>query len=304
MSREVRRNSDSHTGKYHPLQAQRRAAVGRARSKDGKIRRDPELKEFIQQRLDRRWSPEQICQALHTAFPDEPERHLAHETVYQAVYLPHRGGLERTPGLLRSGRPARRRRRRPDERATRFIDPGTLISYRPEELNDRQIAGSWEGDLIVSKGNRSAIGTLVDRSTRYVKLLHLPGGRGAEQVRDALVHAFGDLPAELARSVTWDLMLPPKVRRSTMAAKTARKAPVKKTAKKSAAAKKPPGGSGAPRPKSRPGWGRRDAASAVAGQSRMRSWASGLQWVQARTPELRSRRASSRGTGRRRLPAA
>jgi IS30 family transposase len=204
ISREVRRNSDPRTGKYHPFQAQRRAAVRRARSKEGKIRRDPELKEFIQQRLDRRWSPEQICQALRTAFPDEPERHLAHETVYQAVYLPHRGGLERTPGALRSGRPARRRRRRPDERATRFIDPGTLISHRPEELNDRQIAGSWEGDLIVGKGNRSAIGTLVDRSTRYVKLLHLPGGRGAEQVRDALVHALGDLPAELARSVTWD----------------------------------------------------------------------------------------------------
>ncbi|WSY47995.1 IS30 family transposase (plasmid) [Embleya sp. NBC_00888] len=204
ISREVRRNSDPRTGKYHPYQAQRRAAVRRARSKEGKIRRDPELKEFIQQRLDRRWSPEQICQALRTAFPDEPERHLAHETVYQAVYLPHRGGLERTPGVLRTGRPARRRRRRPDERATRFIDPGTLISHRPEELNDRQVAGSWEGDLIVGKGNRSAIGTLVDRSTRYVKLLHLPGGRGAEQVRDALVHALGDLPAELARSVTWD----------------------------------------------------------------------------------------------------
>ncbi|WP_240983047.1 IS30 family transposase [Streptomyces sp. S3(2020)] len=200
ISREVRRNSDPRTGKYHPFQAQRRAAVRRARSKEGKMRRDPELKEFIQQRLDRRWSPEQICQALRTAFPDEPERHLAHET----VYLPHRGGLERAPGVLRSGRPARRRRRRPDERATRFIDPGTLISHRPDELNDRRIAGSWEGDLIVGKGNRSAIGTLVDRSTRYVKLLHLPDGRGSQQVRDALVHALGGLPAELARSVTWD----------------------------------------------------------------------------------------------------
>ncbi|MFJ9250058.1 hypothetical protein [Streptomyces sp. NPDC101776] len=83
------------------------------------------------------------------------------ETVYQAVYPPHRGGLERTPGLLRTGWPARRRRRRPDERATRFIDPGTPISHRPDELNDRQTAGSWEGDLIVGKGNRSAIGTLV-----------------------------------------------------------------------------------------------------------------------------------------------
>ncbi|MFE3316119.1 IS30 family transposase, partial [Embleya sp. NPDC059213] len=173
----------------------------RARSKKGKIRRDPELKEFIRQRPDRRWSPEQIPQAPRTAFPDEPERHLAHETLYQAVHLPHRGGLERTPGVPRTGRPARRRRRRPYERATRFIDPGTLIGHRPEALNDRRVAGSREGDPIVGKGNRSAIGTLVDRSTRYVELLHPPGGRGAEQVRDALVHALGDLPAESARSV-------------------------------------------------------------------------------------------------------
>jgi transposase, IS30 family len=113
ISRDVRHNSDPRTGKYHPFQAQRRAAVRRAHSKEGKIRRDPELKEFIQQRLDRRWSPEQICQVLRTAFPDELERHPAHETIDQAVYLPHRGGLESTPGVPRSGRPARRRRRRP-----------------------------------------------------------------------------------------------------------------------------------------------------------------------------------------------
>jgi transposase, IS30 family len=199
----VRRNRDPRTGKYHPFQAQRRAAVRRARSREGKLRRDPELKEFIQQRLDRRWSPEQISQALRGAFPDEPDRHLAHETIYQAIYLPHRGGLERPPGALRSGRCARRRRR-VDQRATRFLDPGTPISQRPAEVADRQVAGHWEGDLIVGQGNRSAIGTLVDRTTRYVKLLHLPDGRGAEQVRDALLHAFADLPTELARSVTWD----------------------------------------------------------------------------------------------------
>lgn len=204
ISREVRRNSDPRTGKYHPFQAQRRAAVRRSRSKEGKIRRDPELKEFIQQRLDRRWSPEQICQALRIAFPDEPDRHLAHETIYQAVYLPHRGGLERTAGALRTRRPARRRRRRAEERATRFIDPGTLISERPVEVNDREVAGHWEGDLITGTANRSAIGTLVDRTTRYVKLLHLPGDHGAESVRDALVSAFAGLPPALAHSLTWD----------------------------------------------------------------------------------------------------
>ncbi|MEU9347696.1 hypothetical protein AB0D74_41525 [Streptomyces sp. NPDC048278] len=81
-----------------------RKSVRRARSEEGKIRRDPELKEFIQQHLDRRWSPEQISQVLRSACPDEPDRHLAHETVYQAIYLPHRGGLERKPGVLRSDR--------------------------------------------------------------------------------------------------------------------------------------------------------------------------------------------------------
>ncbi|GAB3961112.1 IS30 family transposase [Actinoallomurus acanthiterrae] len=204
ISREVRRNCNPRTGKYRPFHAQRRAAVRRARSKDGKIRRDPELKDFIQHHLDQRWSPEQISQALRTAFPDEPDRHLAHETIYQAIYLPHRGGLERQPGVLRTGRPARRRRRRVDQRATRFIDPGALISQRPAEVTDRQVAGHWEGDLIVGQGNRSAIGTLVDRTTRYVKLLHLPNGRTADQVRDALVRTFASLPADLARSVTWD----------------------------------------------------------------------------------------------------
>nr|WP_243725920.1 IS30 family transposase [Actinomadura rubrisoli] len=204
ISREVRRNRDPRTGRYRPFHAQRRAAVRRARSKQGKIRRDPELKEFIQDHLDRRWSPEQISQALRTTFPDEPDRHLAHETIYQAIYLPHRGGLERRADTLRTGRQARRRRRRVDQRATRFIDPGTLIGQRPADVDDRQVPGHWEGDLVVGRGNRSAIGTLVDRTTRYVKLLHLPEGRTAEHVRDALLHAFADLPAELTRSLTWD----------------------------------------------------------------------------------------------------
>ncbi|GHE67758.1 IS30 family transposase [Streptomyces capitiformicae] len=147
------------------------------RSWCGSIRRDPELKEFIQQHLDRRWSPEQISQVLRSAFPDEQDRHLAHETIYQAIHLPHRSGLERKPNVLRTGR---RARRRVDERATRFVYRGALISRRPVEVADRQVAEHWEGDLIVGQGNRSAIGTLVDRFTRYVKHLHLPDGRTAE----------------------------------------------------------------------------------------------------------------------------
>ncbi|WP_344982022.1 IS30 family transposase [Streptosporangium fragile] len=204
ISREVRRNRDPSTGTYHPFRAQRRATVRRARSKEGKVRRDSELKTYIQLRLNQRWSPEQISQDLRTAFPDEPERHLAHETIYQAIYLTYRGGLERLPDTLRTGRQARRRRRRADQRATRFIDPGKLIHQRPADIDGRQVPGHWEGDLIVGQGNRSAIGTLVDRTTRYVMLLHLPGGRTAEHVRDALIDVFADLPRELARSLTWD----------------------------------------------------------------------------------------------------
>nr|WP_245651960.1 IS30 family transposase [Streptosporangium amethystogenes] len=201
ISREVRRNRDLATGKYHPFRAQRRAIVRRVRSKEGKVQRDPELKTYIRQRLNQRWSPEQISQDLRTAFPDEPERHLAHETVYQAIYLTYRGGLERQPGTLRTGRQARRR---VDQRATRFIDPGKLIHQRPADIDDRLVPGHWEGDLIVGQGNRSAISTLVDRTTRYVMLLHLPEGRTAEHVRDALIDVFAGLPRELARSLTWD----------------------------------------------------------------------------------------------------
>jgi transposase, IS30 family len=204
ISREIRRNSHPRTGKYHPFYAQRRTVVRRARSKDGKIRREPPLKEYIQRRLNQHWSPEQISQALRTAFPDEPERHLAHETIYQAIYLTYRGGLDRQPAALRTGRQARRRRRDVGQRAARLIDPGTLIDQRPTEIDDRLQPGSWEGDLIMGTGNRSAIGTLVERTTRYVMLLHLPDGRTAEHVRDALVRAFADLPPTLARSLTWD----------------------------------------------------------------------------------------------------
>lgn len=106
--------------------------------------------------------------------------------------------------MLRTGRRSRRRRRRADQRTTRFVYPGEPVSQRPAEVADRLVAGHWEGDLIVGQGNRSAIGTLVDRTTRYVKLLHLPDGRGSEHVRDALVHTFASLPADLARSLTWD----------------------------------------------------------------------------------------------------
>nr|WP_322723644.1 IS30 family transposase [Streptomyces spongiae] len=141
---------------------------------------------------------------MRSAFPDEPDRHLAHETIYQAIHLPHCGGLERTPGVLRTGRRARRRRGRADQRTTRFIYPGTPVSQRPAKVDGRLVAGHGEGDLIVGQGSRSVMGTLCDRTTRYVKLLHLLDGRTAEHVCDALMHTFAGLSAGLARSLTWD----------------------------------------------------------------------------------------------------
>jgi len=205
ISREVRRNGDPRTGVYHPHRAQRRATARRARSKEGKLRRNPQLREFVQRHLDQRWSPEQISRALRREFPGQPGMHAVHETIYRALYRPDRGGLHREAARrLRTGRACRRRRRQPAQRATRFIDPGLLISQRPLEVADRAAPGHWEGDLIVGKGSRSAIGTLVERTTRYVKLLHLPGGRTAEHVRDALIAQLACLPPLLARSVTWD----------------------------------------------------------------------------------------------------
>ncbi|MGW4527999.1 IS30 family transposase [Amycolatopsis sp. NPDC004378] len=205
ISREIRRNRDPKSTDYHPHQAQRRAVLRRARSKAGKLRRNPQLAAEVQQRLDHHWSPEQISRDLVTQFPDDPEMRAAPETIYQAIYRPERGGLHRdTAAKLRTKREQRRTRRRADQRATRFIDPGTLIHQRPAHVLDRLEAGHWEGDLIIGAGNRSAIATLVERTTRYLMLAHLPDGRSAEHVLDALIRRFATLPATLAKSLTWD----------------------------------------------------------------------------------------------------
>jgi IS30 family transposase len=205
VSREVRRNSDPATGAYHPHRAQKRAVARRSRSKEGKLQLSPELREFVQQRLDERWSPEQTSNALREQFPGRPQMQLVPESIYQALYHPERAGLGRDLARkLRTGRTTRRRRRRADQRATRFVDPGTLVSQRPAEAVDRAVPGHWEGDLIMGTGNRSAIGTLVERSSRYLILVHLPDGHAAEYVRDALIRHVEQLPRPLARSLTWD----------------------------------------------------------------------------------------------------
>ncbi len=205
VSREVSRNRDAGTGAYNPYRAQRLTCARRARPRPGKLELNSELRAFVQDHLEKRWSPEQISKVLAKQFPDRPEMRVAHETIYQALYVQGRGQLRRElQKALRTGRARRRPHRRGDQRNGRFAGPMLMISDRPPEVMDRAVPGHWEGDLLMGQFNRSAIGTLVERSTRYVMLLHLPDGHGPERVRDALVETVSTLPSHLARSLTWD----------------------------------------------------------------------------------------------------
>jgi IS30 family transposase len=206
VSRELRRNRDPDSGQYRPFTAHKLAVQRRARPRAGKIAADEVLRRFVQERLEKRWSPEQICQALRREFPGEPARHVVHETIYQAVYRPGLGGLSRElpARALRTRRRRRRPHRRPDQRRPNGIIAMTMLDQRPAEAVGRAEPGHWEGDLITGASNRSAIGTLVDRASRFTILLHLPGRHTAEAVRDALIAALSALPPRLRRSLTWD----------------------------------------------------------------------------------------------------
>ena len=206
ISRELRRNRDPGSGQYRPFTAHKLAVRRRARPRPGKIAADPVLRQFVLERLEKRWSPEQVSQALRREFPDEPARHVVHETIYQAVYRPELGGLSRElpARVLRTRRRRRRPHRRPGQRRPNGIIAMTMLDQRPAEAAGREEPGHWEGDLITGASNRSAIGTLVDRASRYTILLHLPGRHTAEAVRDALIAAMSALPPRLRRSLTWD----------------------------------------------------------------------------------------------------
>jgi|tagenome__1003787_1003787.scaffolds.fasta_scaffold20775221_1 IS30 family transposase len=205
ISREIRRNCDEH-GRYLPHAAHRAAARRRPRPKPAKLVANRQLASWIQEKLRRRWSPQQIAARLRCDFPDQPELWVCHETIYRALYLQARGGLRREVATaLRTGRARRRPHRDPAARRPRFTDPMIMISERPAEVADRAIPGHWEGDLIIGADGGSAIGTLVERTTRYLLLVHLPGGdRTAEAVRDQLIPTITTLPAQLRRSLTWD----------------------------------------------------------------------------------------------------
>jgi transposase, IS30 family len=201
VSREVAANGGR--AGYAPLAAHRRAGVLARRPKAAKLAGNAVLRARVVADLERLWSPEQIADRLRAEFGDQPEMRVSHETIYRSLFVQGRGELRRElTRCLRTGRAARRVRGRVDGRG--HITGMVMLSERPAEAVDRAVPGHWEGDLILGKGGRSAIGTLVERSTRFVMLLHLPDGRGAEQVREAMAAAITTLPAALRRSVTWD----------------------------------------------------------------------------------------------------
>ena len=203
ISREIERNSTD--GEYLPYAAHREAAARRPRPKQAKLAEPGPLRDYVGEKLLKRWSPEQVCHALVKDFPHDPEMRVCHETVYQALFIQARGGLRREVAeATRTGRTRRRPRTGAQERTPRFKDPMVMISERPAEAEDRAVPGHWEGDLIMGAHNRSAIATLVERATRYVMLVHLPGGHSAEEVRDGLVRTVATLPAHLRGSLTWD----------------------------------------------------------------------------------------------------
>jgi IS30 family transposase len=254
ISRELRRNAATRSGGlgYRATTAQWHADQRAKRPKPAKLAVSVELRAYVQDRLsgevqcpngttidgpqvrwkgrrhgrraDRRWarswSPEQISGRLRLDFPDDASMRVSHEAIYQSLYVQGRGALTRElTACLRTGRALRVPRARARGRGKSFVTAEVMISQRPAEVEDRAVPGHWEGDLILGLGS-SAIGTLVERSSRFTMLLHLPpmdgrdgprvkngpavAGHGAEAVRDAIAAAITTLPDQMRRSLTWD----------------------------------------------------------------------------------------------------
>jgi IS30 family transposase len=200
VSRELRRNKDGR-GRYLPATAQRLSCERRSRAlRTRRLVRDEQLHGVVTELLGKRWSPEQVAHELRLRFSEQPERHLCTESIYQAIYDPR----------IALTRPAKRRRRRRRRRVQGLERRGrltnmTMITDRPVEVGDRVQVGHWEGDCIMGPGNRSAIGTLVERTTRFVILIHVPTGRPtAAAMRDGITGALGALAPHLRRTLTWD----------------------------------------------------------------------------------------------------
>ena len=202
ISREVRRNGPPK--RYRALRAQALAEERARRPKTAKLAGNDELRDWVQRHLEMKWSPEQISARLVIEFPRRRKMRVSHETIYQSIYVQGRGALRRELAVsLRTGRALRKPRRKDDERRGKI--PGMInISERPAEAADRAVPGHWEGDLLTGARGTSAIGTLVERTTRFTMLVPLPERYDAPAVAQALTPVIAGLPDALRRSLTWD----------------------------------------------------------------------------------------------------
>ena len=192
-------------GRYRAWWSDAEAVNRGRRPKPAKLAINPRLCREVERGLLVRWSPQQIAARLICDYPDDLDMRVSHETIYRTLFVQARGALRKElTTCLRTGRAQRRPHMRIERSGAGRLQNMILISDRPPEIEDRAVPGHWEGDLIIGKGGRSAIGTLVERSSRYVVLLHLPHGRTAEDVRAALTRQISKLPAELRRTLTWD----------------------------------------------------------------------------------------------------
>jgi transposase, IS30 family len=201
VSREVAGNGGRR--RYRAWRAEERAGRRARRPRPAKLARNRALRRIVERLLVERWSPQQIAWQLRHDHPHDPEMWVSHETIYQSLFVQGRGALRaELTRCLRTGRAKRwpASRIKPSGQLADMV----LLSERPAEVEDRAVPGHWEGDLIIGKANRSAIGTLVERQTRFLMLVALPNGRTAEAVRAALAERILALPVELRRSLTWD----------------------------------------------------------------------------------------------------
>lgn len=197
--REIQRGGKP-DGRYDPWWAHNQALLRRKRPKLAKIRASTPLRLLVRGKLEDKWSPQQVSRFLTRTYPDDPAMRACPETIYRALFV---GLLGRQAGKLRTGRTRRRRQRRGVPNPSK-IKNMTLIHQRPLEVNERRTVGHWEGDLIIGRGQGSAIGTMVERATRYTHLIHLPHGWKAPQMRNALITQTAGIPVQLRRSLTWD----------------------------------------------------------------------------------------------------
>jgi transposase, IS30 family len=202
VSREVARNGPR--GRYRAVRAQALAELRGRRPKEAKLAGNAELRGWVQGKLKSKWSPEQISARLAAEFPGRAEMRVSHETIYQSLYVQGRGALRRELAKsLRTGRALRKPRRKQGERRGKIAGM-VNISERPAEAADRAVPGHWEGDLLAGAAGKSAIGTLVERTTRFTMLVPLPAGTDAAAVADALTPVIAGLPDAVRRSLTWD----------------------------------------------------------------------------------------------------